>query len=626
MPINSIISQPSTNSLNAAYRPVFFVVNASATDNTALPPVIYCDIYLNNIFYKTYSNSQCKNSNATDSDWEFDIEDVLQEYLGKFLGSNGGSDVLIANPIITKVLCKFRSSGYDINGFIKPEGTPPQQGTNSQPPISGDGFESNIFWCINSTLQHEDNQILTDHLNSFKTGEWNDNSFPLTHRKNNYYLCKYASDYFPILHDGCLSTLKLTAKLKDGTTVIKTIDLPQPPVNGKIFEVYGGQDLQTNVAKIKWTATGDTQFGFAYRLNSGNIKYTNNKEVDYTLDWGDYKFEVAVMGECSQGEFTEYDFEMKDPSTLTCDAVITSFDITQDGDWTQFAFTFTGAATTFFLYLDGQLATTATSSPIRLIGLTEGDHSTSILPQCANGVGGEGEQKQFTVPSKLKPPTDGLLGWWSADNIQLDSNNQIQWFNDNKTIGTANPLLNMAGSGYSRSNIGNDSHGVYAEMVNSPYTPNIDLLDNQSFTIIELSTGIQNSMVGTIMGRGRGGTMSFVSGEIATLYLSTNQSYQLQNSHGNNIIRGYKFNRELSVFNLYESSSTAKQTTTLPANATLRHSSYGFVLGGTPITTTDGLVAQLYPTYFRELLVYTRAISSTEMDQAINYLKQKWNV
>lgn len=209
MPIESIISQPSTNSINAAYRPVIIRTSATRTDSDPRPPVVYCDIYFNDVFYKTLSKSKHIQLNISDSEWQFDIQDAAQEYLGKFLGENGESTIVEATPIITKAFCKLRSSGYDTDGFIVPEDTAPVQGTGETPPTSGTGEQTNTFYIVNATLQHDDNQELGDHLDTFKNGTWEDNAWPLSHRPNHYHICPQDSDVFPIVDASDVALLSL---------------------------------------------------------------------------------------------------------------------------------------------------------------------------------------------------------------------------------------------------------------------------------------------------------------------------------------------------------------------------------------------------------------------------------
>lgn len=211
MPIGSILSQPAASSINAAYRPVILRVSATATNGDQIPPVVFCDIYFAAIFYKTISRTQYSALGGSgDSEWEFDIQDACQEFLSMYIAANGASTIKEAAVLVSRVTCKFRSSGIDTDGFTVAEGTPPIQGTVDEEPTAGTGTNSNDFYVVNATLQHEDNQDLAAHLNSFKNGTWGGTTWPLSHRPNHYKLCTLDSDFFPILSDLVPDALSIT--------------------------------------------------------------------------------------------------------------------------------------------------------------------------------------------------------------------------------------------------------------------------------------------------------------------------------------------------------------------------------------------------------------------------------
>ncbi|HTD94234.1 MAG TPA: hypothetical protein VK644_10495 [Chitinophagaceae bacterium] len=214
MPIGTFLSQPFTDGIYAAYRPVILQVSATRTDGATTPPVVYCDIYFNDVYYKTLSKTQYAAINGPYSEWQFDIQDAAQEFLKYFLADNGDVDVVEAFPLVVKAQCRVRSSGYDANGFITSENTTPVQGTGSTPPVSGTGYGSNFFYILNATLQNEDNQDLATHLNAFKKRTWSALAWPLTHRPDPYKVCVEDSDIFPILYSGAspLSSLVLNYK------------------------------------------------------------------------------------------------------------------------------------------------------------------------------------------------------------------------------------------------------------------------------------------------------------------------------------------------------------------------------------------------------------------------------
>lgn len=199
MPIESIVSQPLEGALLIPYRPISFIVEATATDDTAQPPVVYCDVYINDVFIKTSSKTQPLEIGEDNSTWYFDISDICQSYLNnKDISPNGGSSIITATNSIIEVFCRFRSSGIDEAGFTLPEGTLPVQGTGRVPAEDGDGTESNTVLVLNGVLQHYEEQDLKTHLNTLKTETWDADTYPLTHRTNNYRVCLTSSDYYPI--------------------------------------------------------------------------------------------------------------------------------------------------------------------------------------------------------------------------------------------------------------------------------------------------------------------------------------------------------------------------------------------------------------------------------------------
>lgn len=213
MPINQILEQPLVNSMRAAYRPIRISVNAQSTSGaTVVPPVVYCDVYFRGVYYKTisktlYSELRLLSTDGQDPAWliryDFDIQDLCQEYLKHQLAPIGGGDIVEATNVIADTFCRMRASGYNTVGFIEQEGTIPVQATGRKAATAGTGIQTNTFYVVNATLQHLHNQDLTTHLQTYKTGLWADNSWPLTHRSlAEYKACEKQSDYFPVLYAG----------------------------------------------------------------------------------------------------------------------------------------------------------------------------------------------------------------------------------------------------------------------------------------------------------------------------------------------------------------------------------------------------------------------------------------
>lgn len=227
MPITSIVSQPVSGALTAAYRPVIVRVQATATGGDVRPPFVACDIYVAEKYYKTMIRTAPDFINPTNSDYVFDIADALQEYLQPDIAEVDNQLLLQAPHMSAKVFCRFRSSGINDEGFTVEEGTKPVQGTKFTEPVAGDGFQTNTFFVINASLQHEDNQDLAEHLTRYKQGTWATDAFPLTHRTK-YFFCDNSSDHFPLIYSGeCLQTdLLLNYRLKgeSGFTTIAASD------------------------------------------------------------------------------------------------------------------------------------------------------------------------------------------------------------------------------------------------------------------------------------------------------------------------------------------------------------------------------------------------------------------
>lgn len=310
MPITSIISQPAANSLNAAYRPIVFVVGATRTDGDPRPPVVYCDIYINSTYYKSLEKTQ-----PFESGWQFDIQDACQEILKTFIAPNGEDSIASATSLFATISVKFRSSGYDVDGFITAEDTAPIQGTGSTSPTPGTGTASNSFYVVNATLQHDQNQDLEAHLNSYKQGTWDASAYPLTHRGTapggtTYKVCQGDSDYFPIVYigDAGLSCIILNYTLQDGTTggVNDCGLFPSCPIVSGIGISPHDNGNGTQTFTFTW-GTPDpllTSIVIQYRTDGSSGAFTNVSGSTasgrtLTLSLGLYEFKFQMDGSCN---------------------------------------------------------------------------------------------------------------------------------------------------------------------------------------------------------------------------------------------------------------------------------------------------------------------------------------
>lgn len=310
MPIISIIDQPSINVLSAAYRPIVFKVEATATGGGPKPPVVYCDIYFNGKYYKSISKTIYAELLDSSTAWQFDIQDACQEYLGKVLGPNGGASIIYASNILVQVYCKFRSSGIDVNGFIQSDGTAPVQGTLYTQPVPGAGEQSNTFFVCNSTLQHDQNQNLTDHLNAYKKRTWADDCFPATHRSDNYRVGINQSDYFPILvsPSTCPGKLRLRYKYIGQSTYWSSTVVVTEACTAEITYVEGFP-VDTLIT-IVWEAAGNV-IGYEYIVDDGDPVITTDMSVVLdSLAAGAHSIAITPLCSCGEGATYIYNFSI----------------------------------------------------------------------------------------------------------------------------------------------------------------------------------------------------------------------------------------------------------------------------------------------------------------------------
>lgn len=199
----SINSEP--NKISAAYRPIVFDVEI--TNN---PPVAYCDIYFDGIYYKTLSKTFPYTLNI----YRFDISDACQEYLSSDLPPINGNNQNMPENHFLQCYCKFRSSSINGDGFIQQQEPIPVQATKTNSASEGGGLQSQSFFVINAVLQHKNNQNIVTHLKSFHN--YGNEVLVLSHRPENYKICKNNSDFLSVFTGANLNCIKVTVKRKDG--------------------------------------------------------------------------------------------------------------------------------------------------------------------------------------------------------------------------------------------------------------------------------------------------------------------------------------------------------------------------------------------------------------------------
>lgn len=240
MPINSIAIQPAPDSIKPAYRPVVFHVEATQTGATAtnfIPPVVFCDIYINGVFYKSMYKTHPANKPVYDDTenrpkFEFDIQDACQEVLKSNIQNIGLDEIIEDGTMIAGVYCRFRSSSINSEGITLLEGIEPIQATGSMRAVTGTGEKSNVFYIVNTTVQHENYQELLNLLTMLKKRTWSSLAYPLTQRPDKYRICSGDNDVFSFLYTGLnrMKCIRLKYKPKGATSfesVQSCVELPE---------------------------------------------------------------------------------------------------------------------------------------------------------------------------------------------------------------------------------------------------------------------------------------------------------------------------------------------------------------------------------------------------------------
>lgn len=155
MDIGAIAIQPDIAALLVAYRPIYFQVYADSLVGPDQP--MYADVYFRVggaafTFYKTFTSFSISNVGGTNSVFEFDTQDALQEYLLTFVPTVPAvTSIFNAPGGITDVVVCFRGSTFT-GGVLVPNPVVPVQGTATTPPSAGGGIASNVFQVMNATL------------------------------------------------------------------------------------------------------------------------------------------------------------------------------------------------------------------------------------------------------------------------------------------------------------------------------------------------------------------------------------------------------------------------------------------------------------------------------------------
>lgn len=417
MSVTSIIQQPSTGSLHAAYRAILSRVVVENISDFIPPAIVYCDIYINGLFYKTITRTFTALISKDTCEYVFDIQDAMQEYLDRRDAPLNGGVTVQDIKNLCRVYCKYRSSTYSPAGYIVPEGIVPQQATSETPAIPGGGLQSNSFYVINAVLQHNDNQDISSHLNFYKNKTWNAGVKPATHRPKKINILDFQNDYYPVIvpDDVCPAKVRIKYRYKD-QTLEHTKEFSMTPIcDVKVTNINTVQVPSTTQINFTWQTT-DIVASTQYRIDEGIWITSTSDSATATLEEGEHKIEIRALCGCGIGEVEEYMFEVESPEVFVCESSVSAISFTQpDGNTINYSITASGAAK-YKLELDGGIPFIVTSASGSLTTLTAGTHTLKVTPICSNDVEGTSKTEEFTV---IGMPSISLLSSFVTGNDRV---------------------------------------------------------------------------------------------------------------------------------------------------------------------------------------------------------------
>ena len=216
---------PTINSMKAAYNEI--KVQAHDDGVGGITPVVYCDVYMNEVFFKTVSSSSPIVVTGAATVWEFDLSGVAQEYMRSVVpdvrypttsGVAAMQELFLAPPLYNlyihggaaRMRCKLRRGTADSYGVVTPQAPVPVQETVDSAAIAGGGYAIDPFYVVNSALQlnYDHNTNMRFALNEYRrTGifstagymvDGGNRLYPLSHLEEGKI---YANDYgqFPVV-------------------------------------------------------------------------------------------------------------------------------------------------------------------------------------------------------------------------------------------------------------------------------------------------------------------------------------------------------------------------------------------------------------------------------------------
>jgi hypothetical protein len=277
-----LYQQPASNTLVAAYRPIVFsFLGSQQPNNSDACPVIMVDVYINGKYSSSISVTDYEKYSFFGGfifTYAVDIQDKIQEVLNSnfarlYENTSGDMENSTNETFSCSVQVMFREGYVDASGFTQFYGTAPIQGTKFTLPIAGIGTAtSNVFYALNATLQHEDNQNLGLHLDTVKDPF--QTTYALSHRPNfmtyinktigggKYFICSNDNDYiFCFSNNNTPSPwyMQVIGKYKNGTTfntwpqIVNYPTTTTPSAGYKVYSFNAGiPNLRNVFGGVKW--------------------------------------------------------------------------------------------------------------------------------------------------------------------------------------------------------------------------------------------------------------------------------------------------------------------------------------------------------------------------------------
>lgn len=309
MPITAVTYQNGVDSINAAYRPIVFrckAHNPNPTPENYKPELVFCDIYVEEVYYKSLWKSAPINDDGIAPEYEFDIQDSIQELLSYNLPNLYNRNILGFDKTIKHVFVRFRNC-FIQNGFVESEQVAPVQGTSSTTPISGGGTQSNAIYVLNSNIQHEESQSLTGLLAQYRYGQFATGILPLTKRPKRFKLCKDDSSYFPIVSSQRPTKvcIRIHDNFGDYEEHCSDFLVDCPTIENLTYSNIKNSNNQTFI--FNWTLPENWEITSGlkiyYRENGEtewlNIEVGINPTASITLPFGKYDFRFELFGSCN---------------------------------------------------------------------------------------------------------------------------------------------------------------------------------------------------------------------------------------------------------------------------------------------------------------------------------------